>query len=224
MKKIIALFLILTMLLSLTACGQEGKKSSNKDSSAKTSSVAKGTDELAAQCLDKVLNAKTVDEITKHITKDSQERAESILEFYEGKSFSLMAKYESCFKGYDIFYYEARDPESNDLLEKDYCIMSFDGDKYLLCLNADVINELREKFLCSLCGGSGSLTTGTDAACATCGGTGVQYIPSAYYDVTLQMWMGQNISCSGCGGSGRLTGTSSTTVCGGCNGKGIKFN
>ena len=90
MKKFIVVFFILILVFSLAACGKKGEKSSDEDSSVKSSSIVKGTDELAAQCLDKVLNAKTVDEVAKYLTDDSQEYAESILEFYEGKSFSLI--------------------------------------------------------------------------------------------------------------------------------------
>ena len=38
--------------------------------------------------------------------------------------------------------------------------------------------------------------------CPQCGGTGMWYNPSVYYDFTMNMMMGQYQGCPACGGAG----------------------
>ena len=66
------------------------------------------------------------------------------------------------------------------------------------------------------------MVTGAPVVCGICGGTGTWYNPSAYYDPTMNMWMGQYTGCGNCGGSGQLAG-SNTSVCHGCNGNILIF-
>ena len=87
---------------------------------------------------------------------------------------------------------------------------------------ADAQAKLIETLKCHTCSGSGTIVTGNPTACSACGGVGTQYIPNAYFDTALNMWMGQTIACAGCGGSGQI-GVGGTVACGTCGGIGLLF-
>lgn len=215
MKKIIAIIFTLTMIFSLTACGEEG--------AAQGKLKASDANKLAVECLDSILNAESIDEVEDWLTEDSKSSAQTLVEFYEGKEVSIEAEYKTEYKGHDIFYYEARDLKSKEIVETGYSLLQYNDSKYLLCVDKALQADVRKEFMCGLCNGGGSVGGTADIVCGICGGTGVQYMPSAYFDAATQTWMGQNMACSGCGGAGRHPGVGGNT-CPGCNGQCVVFD
>lgn len=225
MKKIFTLIFTLTMVFMLVGCnnGNNDTNSLNGNSIFENSSAVKEASELATECLESLVNAKNTTEAAAWLTADSQDRAQSILNFYKGLPLEVKVEYKKSFKGYDIFYYEVRNTNTNELFDSSFSALCREGDKYLVCLSQQMQSDIHKEFLCKKCNGSGNTSTNISTACGICGGTGFQYIPNAYYDAALNMWMGQNMACSGCGGSGHIGGGSNTT-CTGCNGYGLNFN
>lgn len=225
MKKIFALIFTLTMVFMLVGCnnGNNGTNSFDSISRFENNVNVKKASELAKECLNSLVNAKSINEATAWLTSDSQDRAQSILNFYKGLPLEVKVEYKKSFNGYDIFYYEVRNTNTNELFQSSFSALCREGDKYLVCLSQEMQSDIYKEFLCEKCNGSGNMSTNISTACGICSGTGFQYIPNAYYDVTLNMWMGQNMACGGCGGSGHIGG-GSNTICTGCNGYGLNFN
>ena len=234
MKKLICTLLALTLALTLPACGkketsaQTGGNPSYWDDD-QTSTTAATTQvqltdggTLAAQGLENLIKADTAEAAKAFMTEDSWDMAQTLIDIFPDEEPEVTAEIKASNGEYAICYYTVHFPSHTEPFQSGYAIFQRGEDAYKLCENAEVHNKVIAPYLCNTCGGGGSVTTGTPVTCAICGGTGTQYIPNAYYDAGMNMWMGQYMGCSGCGGSGHIGGTT-TSICGTCTGVGFVF-
>ena len=150
MKKIFALIFTLTMVFMLVGCnnGNNDTNSLNGNSIFGNSSAVKEASELATECLESLVNSKNTTEAAAWLTTDSQDRAQSILNFYKGLPLKVNVEYKKSFKGYDIFYYEVRNTNTNELFDSSFSALCRKGDKYLVCLSQEMQSDIYEEFLC----------------------------------------------------------------------------
>ena len=181
------------------------------------------SEDLAVQCMQAVVTADVAQDVAPWITENSQNKAQSLANYYPGAYYTVRMKHVATAGNYDIFSYYLEEAVEGGQKEESYCLLYRAGDRYQLCAHEQTQQDITNRFLCALCGGSGSIRTGNPIACGICSGTGWQYIPNAYYDAGTNMWMGQHIGCGGCGGSG-WTGTYTTITCAGCHGIGYNFS
>jgi len=210
MKRVICVAIVLCFVLSLAACGGKAPQPKIEPDAA-----------LAAQCLENMINAESVESMKAYMTEDSQSRAQEMFDHYTVKDTKVKAEYKCHCNGYDVFSYVV-ETQAGETAEEGVAMFFRDENGYKLCVNTDAQAKLLETLKCHACSGSGAIVTGNPTTCAACGGVGTQYIPNAYYDAALNMWMGQTIACAGCGGSGQIGGGS--VACAACGGIGILFN
>lgn len=210
MKKMICVAIVLSFVLSLAACSGKAPQPKIEPDAG-----------LAAQCLESMINAETVENMKEYMTEDSQSRAQEMFDYYNVKDTTVQAEYKCHCNGYDVFSYVVENADG-EKLEDGVAMFVREENGYKLCVNADAQAKLIETLKCHTCSGSGTIVTGNPTACSACGGVGTQYIPNAYFDTALNMWMGQTIACAGCGGSGQI-GVGGTVACGTCGGIGLLF-
>lgn len=211
MKRVVCVAIVLCFVLSLAACGGRTQQPKIEPDAG-----------LAAQCLENMINAESVESMKKYMTEDSQSRAQEMFDHYTQKGITVKTEYKCHCNGYDVFSYVV-ETQAGEVEEEGVAMFLREENSYKLCVNTDAQAKLLETLKCHACNGSGTIITGTPTACGACGGVGTQYIPNAYYDPTLNMWMGQTIACAGCGGSG-MTGVGGSIDCVACGGMGILFN
>lgn len=238
MKKLICLILLLSLCLMVVGCGESDPAPTftrliGKNGTAKP--TVEGTEpaptekpavfdpqEMSAMCLAAISAAANEEELKPLLTIDSRERIPGLLTYYGSQERDVITEYKLSTGGYDIFYYEMHDSGSGEPFERGYCLLVPQDDHYVLCANAEVQMEVLDPYFCKTCDHTGTVYTGNRTACAICGGTGWQYLPNAYFDPVMNMWMGQNVGCGGCGGSGYVSGQSAS-ICPSCNGHGLIF-
>ena len=246
MKKILTAILLLSLVMAFAACSEPnatiyyGNQFTTQATTGRTDGSQAATDSsqtlpqppvpggfpnqhLAEECLLSIFTASSADDIIPYLAEDSQHRAQELLEHYNKPDATVTAEYSCSVDGYDVYHYTAIYSPAEGEREDDYVILQPHHDRYVVTIDTDVVNHIKEQKRCHSCSGSGVLTTGNRTVCGICSGTGFQYIPNAYYDSATNMWMGQNIGCGGCGGAG-YTGIGSNVTCGSCNGSGVVFD
>ena len=248
MKKLLAVFLLLSLILTaFVACTKkdddndpknDGEKTTqsddNKTDDNKTDDDKKdnGKNEIsdtkqkkaetAATCYSNAIHANSAEELAKYTCGDNAEDYyENVKNNFGESTYDVKAEYAGTFKEYDVYYLTLTDKNDSDNKRSYFEFFSEEDGEIRLLLSADVVNEAVEACACASCGGAGGTMTG-QIICGICGGTGVQTIPNAYFDPTLNMWMPQTSACSGCGGSGHAS-EGTFTPCGPCLGRGFLF-
>ena len=195
--------LALTILLTTILCGCQSLVLSTPAPSTdhSTDPVITFDDQLAAEALTALVEAKSGEELATWLCDNSKDLADALLAHYQGRDVSVKAQYRTKFQDYDIFYFEMKD-SSGEMIESGYCLFEKNGDTYLCCVNSEIQQAMLDAFRCKLCVGTGQINNSTWNVCGICGGVGTQYIPNAYFDPATNMWMGITQACGGCGGAG----------------------
>lgn len=230
MKKITALLLAILTVLTLSAC--KDKKTSNKNdetenepkssqsqSTENPSSLTKTDDELAKETLERLMAAKTYEDLTPIVTKNSQEYFNGVRGISSLDDYKVTVKKIGDYKDYVFYNYELiaqNDPENT---KKGVELFKKENGNLIIENDPTIQGEIVQNCVCPTCSGSGNITS--QNTCGICGGLGTQYYPNAYYDAAMQMWMGETRACSGCGGAGHHG--SNTSSCNNCGGVGFKF-
>lgn len=248
MKKLLAVFLLLSLILTaFVACTAKKDDTDTKDNGEKTTQTddSKPDDKqnsddkkdekdktltaeqkkaaAVADCYRNAIQSKSASELARYTCGDDAENYyENVKNNYGGSSYSVEAEHAGTFQGYDVYYLTVADKQNADNKKSYFEFFSEQDGEVRLLLSADVVNEAVEACVCSSCGGAGGTMTG-QIVCGICGGTGVQTIPNAYFDPTLNMWMPQTNACGGCGGSGH-TSEGTFTPCAPCLGRGFLFS
>ncbi len=248
MKKLLAVMLLLSLILvSFASCtkktdddrdaddhdtaGQTETDTDNEktdgetekeDEKASLTQKEKDRAAAAAECYQNVIHAKNAEELAKYTcVGNAEDYFANVENAYGNGTYSVKAENAGKFKDYEVYYLTVT--EKNEPENKRSCFEFFeekDGEIRLV-LSADIVNEAVSSCACATCGGSGGTMIG-QVVCGICGGTGVQTIPNAYFDPTLNMWMPQTVGCGGCGGSGH-TSEGTFTPCAPCLGRGYIF-
>lgn len=231
MKRAIAIVSVIAVVMSFAACGNTLSPSGlsvgkvtpvQTTTTAPTPEIQWPNDDLALQCMEAVVNCPSAEELAPYLTNDSQDQAESLAEIGSPGQYTVDAQYKGEYKGYDMYIMAVTDKIIDEIFQINVVLMERNEDCYKMCQNPATLQQLQEYLTCTVCHGSGSIVTGNRNACGICGGTGVQYIPNAYYDAVMNMWMGQTIGCGGCGGAGYI-GANTTATCSHCAGTGMVF-
>lgn len=212
MKRFTCIAIILSMVLLFAACGAGNPRQSVP--------AVEPDAQLAAQCLQGMIQAETVEDMKTFMTEDSHNRAQEMFDHYTLKEVTVKAEYKCHNNGYDVFSYTIE--SAGETAEEGVAMFFREEDGYKLCVNATAQEKLVKDLQCKLCSGSGMIVVGNPSTCGICGGTGMQYYPNVYFDATLNTWMGQHMACSGCGGAGTI-GAGGSMTCSACQGVGLLF-
>ncbi len=225
MKKWMAVLVAMLLVVSLTACGdskkQKSKNDDDDDNGSPDSTVSQTDVELAEECYEDVLNAKSAGELDGLVTDNYDGYYAKVRDAFPESSYAASLEKVCDYEEYEVYSCEIKDCVKDEVLVTGYEVFKRNGDRYLLVSEDAVLQAVSTKFRCGVCAGSGSQMTQGNT-CAICGGTGVQYQANAYYDAALQMWMGQTTACPGCAGSGKVGAV--TSVCSNCGGRGLVFH
>ena len=228
MKKFASILVVLSLILSLAACSGNSSNSSTGTPDKNTTATTQApepldvshTEQAAADCLKGYLVAANADEAAAYCTEKS-------LAVYQpqlpGQNLKVDTQFLGNYGDYDFYTFQVVFTDTNEASHSGICMYYRAQDGYLLCEDAETVQEACGHLTCGTCQGTGVITSGNQTACGLCGGTGMQYIPNAYFDPGMNMWMGQHMACGGCGGSG-MTGSVTTNACGGCGGMGLVFS
>lgn len=210
MKKLAALLLAIMVVFTLAGCDNG-------------TSTINSTDGISVEeCMLAVIHSKSAAEMAPYVSVgDANDYYNNVKNLFAGDTFSVKAEKSGHYNGYEVFYITIKSNSDKSKTMSNFEIFEKKGNNYYIALDADTINEINQNCVCPTCAGTGGVTTGGNV-CGICSGTGVQTIPNAYYDATLNMWMPQTSACGGCGGSG-YAGSGTFTPCGNCDGRRYVF-
>ena len=129
MKKMICVAIVLCFVLSLAACGGKAPQPKIEPDAG-----------LAAQCLESMINAETVENMKEYMTEDSQSRAQEMFDYYNVKDTTVQAEYKCHCNGYDVFSYVVENADGEKLEDGVFATTYEDGTRVIVNYNKNSVS------------------------------------------------------------------------------------
>ena len=178
-------------------------------------------EKAAKETMEKIIVAKTEEEVAKYTTEMPEGYAEGLFETFSKESYIISVKSKGTVEGCDAFLIEVTCKDDPEFYKKGLELFKETEEGYVIENSKNVYDAVKMKNKCKTCDGFGYDVV-VEGDCPICEGLGLVYEEKAEYNKQDKKWEDGYIDCLACNGSGEANYTS--VDCEDCDGLGVNLN
>lgn len=175
----------------------------------------------AKATLEKLIAAKTEEEVAKYTTEMPEGYAENVFKTFSKDNYVVSVKSKGKAEGCDAFLVEITCKDDPEFYMKGIELFKETDKGYLVENSVNIYESVKIKYNCKTCEGYGYDIV-MEGDCPICEGLGMVYEEKAEYDKKAKKWESGYVDCYACGGTGEANNTS--VDCEDCDGLGVNLN